>query len=285
MLAARRGGTAIERGTSAGAVSSHARAVSSGRVFLALSKILDWLLAPLSWALLLLAAAAVVRRRARLAWALAALAAAVLVAFSTDHLATRLERLAERGARSTFRPDVVYDAVVVLGGMLDGPASRARGEAEFEAPVDRVLRAFELLRAGRARSVLLSAGLVDPQPGDVPEADRLAGKLVQWGISPAQVVVEASSRNTRENAIESSRIAAARGWKTLLVVTSAAHAPRALGCFRAVGLEPDLLPVDFRAGDGRGEGWLPRAAVLMRSTDALRELAGRVVYRMMGYAR
>jgi len=169
--------------------------------------------------------------------------------------------------------------------MLDGSASRARGEPEFEAPVDRVLRAFELLRAGRARNVLLSAGLVDPQPGDVPESDRLAAKLVQWGIAPGQVVVEASSRNTRENAIESSRIAAARGWKTLLVVTSAAHAPRALGCFRAVGLEPDLLPVDFRAGDGRGEGWLPRAAVLSRSTDALRELAGRVVYRVAGYAR
>src|SRR6266508_4064278 len=174
-------------------------------VFVALSKILDWLLAPLSWALLLLALAAVVRRRPRLAWTLAALAAAVLLAFSSGHVATRLE--------------------------------------------------------------------------------RLAGKLVQWGIPPAQVVVEASSRNTRENAIESSRIAAARGWRTLLVVTSAAHAPRALGCFRAVGLEPDLLPVDFRAGDGRGEGWLPRAAVLSRSTDALRELAGRLVYRMVGYAR
>ncbi len=254
-------------------------------VFVALSKILDWLLAPLSWALLLLALAAVVRRRPRLAWTLAALSAAVLLAFSSGHVATRLERLVERGARSTYRLDVTYDAVVVLGGMVDGPASRASGEVEFDAQVDRVLRAFELLRAGRARSVLLSAGLVEPQPGDVPEADRLAGKLVQWGIPPAQVVVEASSRNTRENAIESSRIAAARGWRTLLVVTSAAHAPRALGCFRAVGLEPDLLPVDFRAGDGRGEGWLPRAAALSRSTDALRELAGRVVYRVIGYAR
>ena len=108
---------------------------------------------------------------------------------------------------------------------------------------------------------------------------RLAAKLVSWGVPPAQVVVEASSRNTRENAIECSRIAAAHGWRTLLVVTSAAHAPRALGCFRAVGLEPDLLPVDFRAGDGRNLGWLPRAVALQRSTAALRELAGRVVYR------
>ncbi len=254
-------------------------------VFLVLSKFLDWLLAPLSWTLLLFLAAALLRRRRRLAWMLAAVGAAVLVLFSTDAVATRLERLAERGARSTFRPDVVYDAIVVLGGMVDGAASRASGETEFDERVDRLLRAYELLRAGRARNVLLSAGLIFPQPGDVPEADRLASKLVQWGIPPGQVAVDPSSRNTRENAIESSRIAAARGWKTLLVVTSAVHAPRALGCFRALGLEPDLLPVDFRAGGGRGLSWLPRANALTRSTDTLRELAGRVVYRVLGYAR
>ncbi len=254
-------------------------------MFIALSKLLDWLFAPLTWGLLLLLVAALLRARPRWAFGLAALAAAVLVVFSMEPVANRLQRLAERDARSTFRPDVVYDAVVVLGGIVDGAATRASGEVELDANVERILRAWELVRAGRARAVLLSAGLTFPLPGDVPEADLLAAKLVQWGVSPAQVVVEASSRNTRENAIESSRIAAAHGWKTLLVVTSAAHAPRALGCFRAVGLEPDVLPVDHRAGDGGGQGWLPRAGALERSTDALREVAGRLVYRMVGYAR
>ena len=104
-------------------------------------------------------------------------------------------------------------------------------------------------RGAGARDPPLLRGSVS-QPGDVAESDRLAAKLVEWGVPPSHIVVEASSRNTRENAIESSRIAAARGWRTVLVVTSAYHAPRALGCFRAVGLEPDFLPVDHRAGDG-----------------------------------
>jgi uncharacterized SAM-binding protein YcdF (DUF218 family) len=254
-------------------------------VFLALSKVLDWLAAPLTWALLLLLAAALLRRRVRTARTLAALGAASLVLFSSGPVANGLDRLVERGARATYRPDVVYDAVVVLGGMVDEDASRARGATELDGKADRLVRAYELMRAGRARAVLVSGGIVSPQPGDVPEADRLAAKLVEWGIPPWQVVVEASSRNTRENAIESSRVAAARGWRTLLLVTSAAHVPRALGCFRAVGLEPDVLPVDFRAGDGRGLGWLPRAGALGRSTDALREMLGRAVYRAAGYAR
>lgn len=254
-------------------------------MFLALSKILDWLLSPLSWALLLLAWAALVRGRPRRSFALAALAVVVLVAFSMDPVSNRLDRFVERGARSTWRPDVVYDAVIVLGGMVDGSARRASGELELDGHVERILRAWELVRAGKARAVLISGGIVAPQRGDVPEADLLAAKLAEWGLPPAQIVAEASARNTRENAVESARVAAARGWRTLLVVTSAAHMPRAMGCFRAVGLEPDALPVDRRAGDGQGGTWLPRAGALARSTDALRELAGRQVYRLAGYAR
>jgi len=254
-------------------------------VFVWLSKIADWFLAPLSWALLLGLAAALLRRRHRTSWVLVGLAAAVLLLFSVEPVADRIQRAAERGARSTYRPDVVYDAVIVLGGLVDASASRASGETQLMEPVDRLVRGFELVRAGRARHVVLSAGLIAPQPGDVAEADRLAAKLAQWGIPPGQIEVEAGSRNTRENAIQSARLAAARGWKTLLVVTSAAHVPRALGCFRAVGLQPDVLPVDFRAGDGRGRAWLPRAGTLEKSTDAIRELAGRLVYWLLGYTR
>jgi uncharacterized SAM-binding protein YcdF (DUF218 family) len=254
-------------------------------VFVALSKLLDWLIAPLTWTLLLAAAALLLRRRRSLSWGLAGIAAAVLVLFSTDAIADRIQRVAERGAVRTFRPELVYDAVVVLGGMVDDAASRATGETEFTGKADRVLRGLELVRGGHAQHVLVSAGVVLPQPGDVPEAERLAAKLEAWGVPPERIVVEATSRNTRENAIESGRIAAARGWRTLLLVTSAAHVPRAVGCFRAVGIELDVLPVDHRAGDGRGRGWLPRAGALAKSTDAIRELAGRVVYRVAGYTR
>lgn len=252
-------------------------------MFFLVSKGLEWFLSPLAWALLLAAAGALLRRR-RTGAVLLALSAAVLVAFSSDVVADRLTAYVEGGARTTYRPDVVYDAAVVVGGLVDAAPSRASGDVEFNDAVERVLRAFELVRAGRVRNVLLSGGLVFPQRGDVAEADRLAGKLVQWGVPADRIAVERTSRNTRENAIESSKLAAAKGWRTLLLVTSAAHAPRAVGCFRAVGLDPDVLPVDRRAGDGQGRGWLPRAAALSKSSEAFRELAGRLAYSVAGYA-
>ena len=44
-----------------------------------------------------------------------------------------------------------------------------------------------------------------------------------------------------------------------------------------------LLPVDHRYGPRDG-GWLPRVESLERSSAVLRELAGRLVYRVAGYA-
>lgn len=255
-------------------------------MFLFLSKVLDLLLAPLSWALLLwLVAWGLRRRRERLSRVLSVLGGLVLYVFSIEPVAMGLMRATEAGAARTFRPGATYDAVIVLGGGLDPAATERTGVPEYNAAAERVLRGFELLREGRARQVLISGGSLDPRPEAVVEADVLLRQLQQWGIPAERIVTEGRSRNTRENAVESARIIEERGWKSLLLVTSAAHMPRAAGCFTAVGLRPDLLPVDSRASNtplGR-MSWLPRSGALNLSTDALRELAGRAVYRLRGW--
>lgn len=255
-------------------------------MFLVLSKTLDWLLSPLSWALLLLALGLGLglRRKGRWGPGLALAGLLVLGLFSTELVANLLDRWVERGAADTRRPGAVYDAVIVLGGGLDPAATEASGEPQYNQAGERVLRGFELLRGGQARNVILSGGTLDTHPGAVVEADVLERQLQGWGIDPARIVRERTSRNTRENAIETAKIVRARGWTSLLLVTSAAHLPRALGCFRAVGLAPDALPVDRRSPPGLG-GLVPRAGHLAASADALRELAGRLVYRLAGYTR
>jgi uncharacterized SAM-binding protein YcdF (DUF218 family) len=255
-------------------------------MFLFLSKVLDLFLAPLSWALLLLLLGVMLRRRAGLARLLSGLGVAVLYVFSTEAVSSALMRAVEAGAVSTFRPDVTYDAVIVLGGGLDPAATEHSGRPEYTAAVERVLRGFELLREGRAERVLISGGSLDPRPQAVVEADVLAKQLQAWGIPAERIVTEGRSRNTRENAVESERLVREHGWKTLLLVTSAAHMPRAAGCFAAVGLRPDMLPVDVRISSTplRRMSWLPRVGNLGQSTETLRELVGRVVYEQRGWS-
>ncbi len=69
-------------------------------------------------------------------------------------------------------------------------------------------------------------------------------------------------------------------------MTSAFHMPRSVGCFRAAGIEVDVLPVDYRLRDPSLETRvMPRGEYLGQTTRALREWLGRLVYRVLGYTK
>ncbi|HXN33592.1 MAG TPA: YdcF family protein, partial [Polyangiaceae bacterium] len=216
-------------------------------MFFFLSKTLDALLSPLTWSVVLIAIGLFwpgpsIRRR------LCAVAGlAVLLLFSFEPLANALERTLERSATRTYRADIVYDAVILLGGVVD--RSAASGEPSYNDNVERLIVTYDLLRTNHARRVIVSGGVLDPAAPNLVEAEVLARQLVDWGIARDRITIEPHSRNTYENAVESRRIAEGSGWTRLLIVTSAFHMPRALGCFRAVGLAVDTLPVDYRAYD------------------------------------
>jgi len=256
-------------------------------MFFFLSKIFDLLLAPLTWALLLAGASFVPRVRVRPGsrWLMPA-ALGILYAFSLQPVSQSLFRACEQPPMVKTTAGPPYDAVILLGGLVLEDVSAERGAPAFNDNVERLTETFELLREGRARAVIISGGSWRPRAKSDVEAAVLARTLVRWGIEQERIIVEDRSRNTQENAAFTAEIVRARHLDRLLLVTSAFHMPRAHATFRAAGLAPDTLPVDFRTGavhlDLRSV--FPRADDLSRSTDALRELAGRLVYRARGYS-
>lgn len=211
------------------------------------------------------------------------LAAAVVLALtSTEVVSNALVRSLEAPPLQSYRPEATYDTVVLLGGLVDDRAAQTYGVPTYTDSVERLTVTFDLLREDRARTVIVSGGSDPSIP--VAEADALRDQLVAWGIASDRVIVEDKSRNTRDNAIESERIIRERGFTTVLLVTSAFHMGRARGCFRAVGLDVDTLPVDFRGHDS-GSSLVPRAQYLDDSTFALREWTGRAVYRLRGWSK
>ena len=248
------------------------------------SKILDVLLSPIVWVLLALGEAL---RRQRTASAAVPLGVAcvMLYGLSLEPVADRLWGALERGAVTTFQKDQTYDAVVVLGGLAGNGPPESPYDVAYNDNVELLLVAYDLLRAGSARYVILSSGPIVPLGRIKTEADLLALQLRRWGIDADRIVVESQSRNTHENAVESARIVRERGWTNLLLVTSAFHLPRAVGCFRAVGLDVATLPVDYRVTDSPAWSFLPRAMALERSSAAVREAMGRLIYRWRGYSR
>jgi uncharacterized SAM-binding protein YcdF (DUF218 family) len=256
-------------------------------LFYLLSKTLDVLLSPLAWALVLGALSVPWRRRGARRWrrrrAFGVAALAVLFVFSSPAVGEALWRSLEEAAVRTYRPDVTYDAVVLLGGVGDEDVWRHRGERALNDNVERLTATSRLLHEGRAHVAILSGG----PPGPFDEARELASYLREWNVPEEQIVLEEQARNTRENAVYAAEIVRARGYRRVLVVTSAFHVPRAADCFRAVGLDVDFLPVDYRAGPPRAAlaDLLPRARAFETSSAALREILGRLVYRLRGYGK
>ena len=249
-------------------------------MFYALSKTLDILLSPLTWAIAF-AAASALRARHWFRWAGLA-AACILVTFSCGHVSNALVRHLEREAPSTIRAGITYDAAILLGGAVDHDATRAWGKVSYNNNSERLLATFDLLRTGRAKNAILSGGSAPDDP--VNEARTLGDQLAVWGIDRSRLILEDRAMNTAENAVKSALLVRERGFRTLVIVTSAFHMSRALDCFRAVGLDVDADPVDYRSFDPATTSLklLPRSDSLADSTAALRELAGRLVYRVSG---
>jgi uncharacterized SAM-binding protein YcdF (DUF218 family) len=252
-------------------------------VFFYLSKILDVFLTPLAWTVLLVLVGIAGPPRRR--W-VAALGVALLLFFSLESVSNALYRSLEEPPLRTYKSGVTYDVVILLGGVVDDRAVFTSGERSFNDNNERLLETYDLLRTGAAKNAIISGGVVSANRSQVVEAHALTDQLVAWGIAPKRIVIEDKAKNTHENAVESAAIVRAQGWKSVLIVTSANHMPRAYGCFRAEGLDVDTKPVDFRSYGSAFSGELiPRAEYLQASSAAIREWFGRWIYRLRGYSK
>jgi uncharacterized SAM-binding protein YcdF (DUF218 family) len=69
--------------------------------------------------------------------------------------------------------------------------------------------------------------------------------LDSFGIPRQRVLLEDRSRNTYENALFTRELVKPKPGQRWLLVTSAWHMPRAVGCFRRVGFPVEAYPVDW----------------------------------------
>lgn len=146
------------------------------------------------------------------------------------------------------------DGIVVLGGSELPEITAARGQPAFQESGERMLALADLSRRYPEARVIFSGGSGSLLGSSMQEAEVVRMALPQLGVDPARVEYEPESRNTAENARLSRELAKPKPGERWLLVTSALHMPRAVGCFRAVGFEVTAYPVDFRT-TGQGTFW------------------------------
>ena len=116
-------------------------------------------------------------------------------------------------------------------------------------------------------------------------ADKnLIERLADLGVDPARINIESQSRTTFEDALYSAALLKPKSKERWLLVTSAMHMPRAVGCFRAAGFQVEPFPVEFmtRSRSGPFAQFATGSSALIQFDRAAKEWIGLIAYRLMG---
>ena len=170
------------------------------------------------------------------------------------------------------------DAIVVLG------SGRERGDPAWGADqptgigLERQRYAARLAKAS-GLPVLTSGGL---HYGTPPSEARLMADSMLDDFGVTVRWQEGLSRTTWENAQMSASMLLPQGIKRVVVVTQAAHMPRAVWSFQKAGFEVVAAPVGFLGGDNARPlgGWMPEFKSVWQSGQLMNEAVGQVGYSL-----
>ena len=240
----------------------------------ALKPILGAWLLPLPMALILVCVGLVSRRlgRRRLGGALIVAAGLLVFASSFGPVGELLLRPLESRYppvldAAALRPTPSY--VVVLGSGYRPRAGLPVTAALDSTGVVRLTEGLRLLRQLPDARLVVSGGSVRGWP---PIARGYALGATALGVPPASLLMLDTARDTGE---EIRALRALVGDAVVLVVTSAAHMPRAMALCRTFGVRAIAAPTGNLSGN-RGDAWLPlpSGTALRKSETAWHEYLG-----------
>jgi uncharacterized SAM-binding protein YcdF (DUF218 family) len=250
-----------------------------------LSKLIWALLAPMSLLLIALTIALLTMRRSP-ALSRSLIGASLLLVLAL--LVTPLDHWLVDPLQHRFPPALELqldrvDGIIVLGGAIQNDDIPFNGQAALSEAGERATAFFQLSRRfPDARLVFTGGSGSIPSPRGVSEADSARVLFEGMGLADERVIYERESRNTWENALFSKQLVRPQPGERWLLVTSAWHMPRAVGCFRQNGWPVIAWPVDYLGYDKPPWFGFDAPHHLVTLNYALKEWIGLLSYHLMG---
>jgi uncharacterized SAM-binding protein YcdF (DUF218 family) len=172
------------------------------------------------------------------------------------------------------------DAIVPLGGIF-GPPVREGFLANMGEASERLEAGITLMQRKKAPWLVFTGGRI-PWSKD-PEVEGAVSRraAIARGIPAEQIIITREVGNTNDEAHAVAAVMRERGWRKIILVTSAWHMPRAARLFRAAGIDFVPFPVDLQI-DPKGTltllDFLPSAGALQRTETIVREWYGILFY-------
>lgn len=252
-------------------------------MFFILSKIIYWLIMPVSLIAWLAIGSIVVKRKKYRQ--LLHTATVFMLLFFTNPLLSIL-------ILNSWEPEAVpYDELgdhyrygVVLSGITN-PDRPPFDRIQFNKGADRIVHAVDLYQKGIIDQIIITGGTAAITYDGRKESHALRDFVLSFGIPEADVLVEDEARNTRENALYTAQLLGHTEEKIILI-TSAFHMYRSKKCFEKVGLHVVPFATDHY---GRPLRYTPEE-LIVPSLNALniwtilaKEWIGIVAYKAAGY--
>lgn len=261
--------------------------------FLFVSKLLPLFIYPVGFScLLLLLALWCCFKRSR--WTFLPILSAFLILFIAGNVQIGNRLVASLERQYLPRANMPQaEAIVILGGATKNNEP-PRIMPDMNDSGDRLIYGAKLYKAGLAPKIILTGGRIQWQGGESSEAESMAELLEIMGIPRDGILLESKALNTHENAVFVREILNRRNIKQILLITSAAHMPRAIAIFRQQGIDAIPAPTDFLISDRNliehklsAESMIisliPTAQSLDYTTQALKEYIGTFIYRLRGW--
>jgi len=173
---------------------------------------------------------------------------------------------------SYTQPKIVDgDVIVVLGGGAYNTGILT------EDSMKRLLTGF-ILHKRLNKPIILSGGSAISV---LPEAEVMKQMLIELGVDKNMIYTDKNSRDTNENAFFVKKLCQEKGFKKIILITSAYHMKRAVYLFRFTGLDITPYPTDFKMDKKYNiYSYFPKMNVIQDSTKAIREYIGYIFYKL-----
>jgi uncharacterized SAM-binding protein YcdF (DUF218 family) len=252
-------------------------------MFFVASKLFWQIAAPshLLFLLILAAAFCIAFRWKRLGLVLGSLAGLLLAVAMSPLPFMALQAIEDQYPRPPAPPHV--DGILILGSGFDSALLKARGAPQANAGAYRLVEGFIAARHHPEARVVFSGGSGVLGGAQDSEAETARYVLVELGLDPARLTLEARSRNTYENILFSRQMVKPKPGEVWLLATSAEHMPRAMAIARQLDWPMLPWPTDYITRPGRGGAWFSSGGLGL-ADYAVHEWIGMMAYRLTGKA-
>lgn len=167
--------------------------------------------------------------------------------------------------------------IVLSGGLNDISINYPLSRLQL-ASYTRAISAFELYkqRSDSINKIVIAGGIGH----EFKEAEIIKNLYVNLGIDKNKILIDTTSNNTHQNAVNVSELITNRlNRDNLILVTSALHMKRAVYAFNSVGLNVCAFPVSSIFVTN--SIWLPRLSALIKSKEVIQEILAYWIYLLI----